>query len=211
MLLYHLVVFLLPFEREMIFFISYGFTLAAFAIGGFAVYQAFKKPDSKSMFFGFPVARVGVLYLLVQLGLSLLFMILGELVIWWIPVLLYAAIMVAGLLGLIAAEITTEEIVKQDAKLKKDSTLMRKLQSKVLQLAAQCEEPLLKKLAEEIRYSDPVSHESIADAEADLSAAVDQLQQAVVDGDPESVAALSRQAMALLDERNRLCKLSKHS
>ena len=119
LLMYHLVVFLLPFEKGPIFFVSYAFTLIAFIVGGSAVYHAFKKPEAKSKFYGFPVARVGLIYLAVQLVLSLLFMILGELIIWWIPVLLYAAILGAGLLGLIATEMTTEEIVRQEAEARK--------------------------------------------------------------------------------------------
>lgn len=209
LVLYNLVVFLLPFDKETVFFVSYGFTMVAFVVAGLAVYHAFKKPDAKSKFYGFPVARIGVIYLGVQLVLSLPFMIMGDNVEAWIPVLLFSIVLGGGLLGLIATELTSEEIVKQDVKLKNASGMMRSIQSKVMQLTTQCEEPMLKKLAEEIRYSDPVSHESIADAEADLSAAVDQIQQAVLDEDMESVATLSRQAMALVAERNRLCKLSK--
>ena len=42
-----------------------------------------------------------------------------------------------------------------------------------------------------------------------LSAAVDELQAAYVDGDSDAVAQLCRKASALLAERNRLCKLNK--
>lgn len=209
LVMYHLVIFVLPFVKGPMFFVSYVFTLIAFGIGGLAVYHAFKKPDAKSKFYGFPVARIGVMYLAGQLVLSLLFMAVGPWILWWIPVMCYAGILVAGLLGLISTEATSEEIVRQDVKLKKDVSMMRSLQSKVWQLSAQCDEPLLKKLAEEMRYSDPVSSGDIGDAEADLAAAVDQLQQAVSDRDLVSVEILSRQAMALLAERNRLCKLNK--
>ena len=67
-------------------------------------------------------------------------------------------------------------------KLKKDVSLMRSLQSKVSQIASQSDDVAIKALAEEFRYSDPVSNDAIADAEADLAAAVDQLQAAFVDG-----------------------------
>lgn len=209
LVLYNLVVFLLPFDRDTIFYIAYGFTLAAFVIACVAVYNAFKKPAVKSKFYGFPVARIALIYLAVQLVLGLVFMIIGENVEAWIPVLLFAIVTGVSLLGFIAAEINTDMIEQQDSKLKNVAVVMRGIQSRVMQLTAQCDEPTLKKLAEEIRYSDPVSHESIADAEADLSATVDQLQQAVADNDMESVATLSRQALNLLAERNRLCKLSK--
>lgn len=207
--LYNLVVFLLPFERYTIFWIAYGFTMTAFLIGFAAIYNAFKKPAVRSKFYGFPIARIALIYLAVQLVLGLVFMIIGDNIEAWIPILLFAIVMCVSLLGFIATDFTTDMIEQQDKKLKNVAFVMRSIQSKVMQLTAQCEEPTLKKLAEEIRYSDPVSHDSVADAEADLSAMVDQLQQAVSDNDMESVATLSRQAMNLLAERNRLCKLSK--
>ena len=67
----------------------------------------------------------------------------------------------------------------------------------------------IKALAEEFRYSDPVSNEAIADVEADLASAVDLLQAAYIDGDQEAMAQLCRKVSATLAERNRLCKLHK--
>jgi hypothetical protein len=87
---------------------------------------------------------------------------------------------------------------------------MRSLQSKVIQLATQSGSPALQALADEFRYSDPVSSPAIADAEADLTAAVDDLQAAFVDGDQDSLEQLCRKASAILAERNRLCKLNKN-
>lgn len=68
---------------------------------------------------------------------------------------------------------------------------------------------VLKAFSEEIRYSDPVSSPAIAEVEADLSAAIDELQQVVVAGDAEAVKTSCRKGMAILAERNRLCKLNK--
>ena len=64
-------------------------------------------------------------------------------------------------------------------------------------------------LAEEFRYSDPVSNEMIAEVESDLIAVVDELQAAFVEGDDLIVEKLCRKASAQFAERNRLCKLNK--
>ena len=117
-------------------------------------------------------------------------------------------------------------IQHQDEKLKKNVSVMRTLQSKVNRLPALCDDPNIQKqvsaLAEELRYSDPVSSEvpseytqatvSVQDelqTEADLTAAIEDLQQAILDGDKVAVMALCRKATVLLAERNRLCKLNK--
>ena len=106
-----------------------------------------------------------------------------------------------------------EEIHNQDGKLRKNVALMRALQSKLNQMAAQCDNPdaasAVKKFAEELRYSDPVSSDALAEIERDLNAAVDELQSAVIDGDSAAVKQLCRKASAILSERNRLCKLNK--
>lgn len=214
LVLYVLVAFLIPFVHTATFWVSFVFTLIAFGVVGAAFYIAFiKNPDAKSRFYGFPIAKIGAIYSLVQLMAGILFMALAALVPAWVTVLVYAIALGAAVIGLISAEAVAEEIHNQDAKLKKDVTLMRSLQSKLNQMAAQCDNPdaaaEVKRFAEEMRYSDPVSSEALADIEADLASAVDELQAAIVDGDSNAVKQLCRKASAVLAERNRLCKLNK--
>lgn len=211
LVIYNLISFVIPFAHTAAFWISYGFTLAAFFVVGASIYIAFiKNPDAKSRFYGFPIARIGVLYGCAQLIVSLIVMALAQWTPWWIPTLVYAIGVGAAVIGLVAADAVVEEIQTQDVKLKKDVSLMRSLQSKISQLASQTDNAGIKALAEEFRYSDPVSNDAIADAEADLAAAVDQLQAAFVDGDNEAMAQLCRKTTALLAERNHLCKLNKN-
>ena len=214
LVLYILVAFLIPFLHTAVFWVSFVFTLIAFGVVGASFYIAFiKNPDAKSRFYGFPIAKIGAIYGLVQLIASLVFMALAAWVPVWVAVLVYAIALGAAVIGLISAEAVVEEIRVQDVKLKKDVTLMRGLQSKVNQMASQCDNPdaaaEVKRFAEEMRYSDPVSSDALAGIEADLSAAVDELQSAIVDGDSDAVKQLCRKASALLAERNRLCKLNK--
>ena len=210
LVLYILIAFLIPFVHTATFWVSFVFTLIAFAVVVASIYIAFiKNPDAKSRFYGFPIAKIGVIYGAVQLLTGIVFMALATIVPAWLAVLVYAIALGAAVIGLISAETVVEEIHIQDAKLKKDVTQMRSLQSKVNQIAAQSENADAKALADEFRYSDPVSNAAIADAEADLAAAVDELQSAYVEGDSETVAKLCRKASALLAERNRLCKLNK--
>ena len=211
LVLYILVAFLIPFVHTATFWVSFVFTLIAFAVVAASMYIAFvKNPDAKSRFYGFPIAKIGAIYGLVQLVAGFIFMALAAYAPVWAAVLVYAIALGAAVIGLISAEAVVSEIHAQDNKLKKDVSLMRSLQSKVNQIAAQSENADVKALANEFRYSDPVSNDAIADAEADLAAAVDELQSAYVDGDSEAMAKLCRKASALLAERNRLCKLNKN-
>jgi len=211
LIVYHLIAFLIPFAKTAVFWLSYVFTLIAFAVAVGAIYIAFaKRPDAKSKFYGFPIAKIGVIYWLAQVVLGILFMALGLWAPWWLAVILYAATFGAAVIGLVSADAVVEEIHMQDEKLQKNVSVMRSLQSKVNQMAAQTGNAEIKALAEEFRYSDPVSNDAIAEAEADLSASVDELQAAIVDGDNAVTLQLCRKVSALLSERNRLCKLNKN-
>lgn len=214
LVLYLLLVFLIPFARTGVYWLSFGFTLVAFGVAGAAGYIAFvRHEDAKSRFYGFPVARIGIVYGAAQLVLGLVVMALASWTPLWLPVLVYVLMLGAACLGLIAADTVVEQIHIQDAKLHKDVRLMRSLQSKLNQLASQCDDSdaasALKKLSEELRYSDPVSSDALTEIERDLSAAVEELQAAVIDADSAAVKQLCRKTSALLAERSRLCKLNK--
>lgn len=214
LVLYILVAFLIPFVHTATFWVSFVFTLIAFGVVTASFYIAFiKNPDARSRFYGFPIAKIGAIYGLVQLIAGILFMALAVYAPVWLAVLVYAIALGAAIIGLISAEAVVEEIRVQDVKLKKDIYLMRGLQSKVNQMASQCDNPdaaaAVKQFAEEMRYSDPVSSEALAEMEADLSATVDELQASIVDGDSNATKQLCRKASAVLAERNRLCKLNK--
>ena len=126
---------------------------------------------------------------------------------------LFAVTLAAAAVGCIAADMMRDEVERQDAKLKKDVSPMRAMQSKANALVNQCDAPelraALQKLAEDFRFSDPVSSDALADVEMSLSACLDELQRSLTDGDLDSAAVLCRRAAATLTERNRLCKLNK--
>ena len=216
LILYILIAFLIPFAKTATYWVSFVFTLIAFCVVAASIYIAFvKNPDAKSRFYGFPIARIGVIYGIAQLIAGLLLMALGQWVPVWVAVLVYAIGLGAAVLGLISADAVAEQIHAQDAKLKKDVAAMRAIQSKLSVLPGQCEDPVtakcLTQLAEEIRFSDPVSSEATQETEADLNALTDELQKAVLENDTAAAQNLCKRCQAVLMERNRLCKLEKGS
>ena len=206
---YHILAFAVPFRHSALFWTSYGFGWAAFAMLGLGAYLGLgRKADAKSKFYGYPIARLAAIYFGVQMVLGFAAMAVSVVPVW-AAVVVYVILLALAALGMIGADAVVEEIHRQDAKLKKDVTFMRDLQSKVNQMAAQTEVPEVKRFAEDVRYSDPVSCEALAEIERDLAAAVDELQAAIVDGDRDAIPALCRKAASVLGERNRLCRLNK--
>lgn len=212
--LFFVLVAVIPFARVAEVTIGIGFALAAFAVASAAVYIAFiKNPNARSRFYGFPIARLGLVYLAVQVVLSFICMAVGAYIPWWISVAVFSVLLAAAVLGLISAEAVVEEIRTLDGKLEKNVARMRQLQSKVNRMADQCDDPdgaeAVRCFAEEMRYSDPVSSEALAGIEEKLADAVEELQSVIADGDSAAIKGLCRKATALLAERNRLCKLNK--
>lgn len=211
---YTLIVLAVPFAKGGMFWLTYLFTAAAFGVQAYVFKLSFEKEvGAKSKFYGFPIARVGVLYLAVQLVLGLVFMALAAVAPVWLALVLYLALLVAAAVGVIATDSIRDEVERQDAQLKKDVATMRALQSKAAALPARCEDTMakaaLEKLAEEFRYSDPVSAPALTDLETDMAATMEELSAAVTDGDNAAVLALCKKISATLAERNRLCKLNK--
>lgn len=216
LVLYHLLILTIPFPANGLFWASYLFTLIAFGIAGVSLFIAFRSGgDIKSKFYGLPIAKVGMTYLAVQLVLSFILMALSAYVFVWIGIALYTVALGAAVIGLVATDTVRDHIVEQNIRLKADVATIRSAQSMLNQLAVQCVDSeaaqLVRKLAEELRYCDPVSSPALKEIEAELSATIGDLQQAVVDDDAPSIEILCKKARAVLAERNRLCKLNKSS
>ena len=213
---YNVIAFALPFGKTAVFFLSWIFTMAAIAAQVYVIRTAFFKGEGvKSKLYGFPIARVGLLYLAVQVVLGLIFMALGTVVPLWLPLVLYVILMGAALIGLITTEGVREEVERQERKLVKDVSRMKKFRALADTLAREnqileAKEPL-KELAEAFRYSDPVSGGALREIEDTLGDDLAHLQDAVALLEKEKALELCRKTKRDLEERNQLCRLNKQT
>jgi hypothetical protein len=208
------IAFAAPFTKTGVFWIAYLFGIAAIAFQIYIFKISFSgEGDAKSKFYGIPIANVGVIYLIAQIIASLLEMILSSMMPLWVALILDVVIVALAIVGSIAADIMRDEIARQDTGLKKNVENMRSLQSVTASLVGLAMNPDTKKimqnLADEFKYSDPVSSEQSCDIEAELQAQAGELQKALIDGDDQSGKELANKMLANLKERNRLCALSK--
>lgn len=209
LIVFHVITFAVPFVHKGVFWVSYVFGLVSFGALALGAYLGLGRGENaKSKFYGFPIARLAVVYFAAQMALGFVLMAIATVPLW-LAAVLYVILLCAAGVGMIGADAVVEEIHRQDVQLKQNVGFMRDLQSKVNQMAAQCADPQVKQLAEDIRYSDPVSSAPLEEIERDLSAAVDDLQAAIADSDSAVIAQLAQKAGNLLAERNRLCKLNK--
>lgn len=216
LVMFLVIAFAVPFQKDIIFWISFAFGLFAIVVQLLTLKLAFSKgEDVRSKFYGFPIAKICLAYLVIQVVLSFIFMSLKSVVTvpTAIPVVAYVLLLGISAIGFIAADAAREEIVRQDGKLSTDTQCMKALRSAVGTLSDQCTDVNVKneltKLAEAFQYSDPVSSDAVNGIEAKLKVQVEELQKAVACTDQASVLESCKQISATLVERNRVCKLNK--
>ena len=217
LVVFNVIAFVIPIPKSAVFWVAYIFGMLAIAAQLLFMNVAFSgKEDIRSKFYGFPIARIGVIYGICQLLLSFAAMALGAFIPVWVPVVVFVIIAAAAGVGLISTDMVREEIEKQDEKLVKDASRMRSLQSKMNVLISQTDaggelKTALDKLADEIKYSDPVSSSATEQIEDELNFNIEELQKAIVDGDNTSALTICKKTSGILAERNRLCKLNKNT
>ena len=214
LIVFSVIAFALPFKMNSLFWLSYLFGILAIVVQVYVLKIAFHGTDSvKSKLYGFPIAQIGIIYMTVQLALSLIFIALAEVAPIWIAVILYVLALAAAAIGFIGADAMRDEIERQDVKMEKDTSCIITLRSLVYPLAGKCADAdaidALKELADEFRYSDPVSNATLKTIEVKLDTAVAKLQEIVSTGKTEEIKSECKKVSELLTERNRLCRLNK--
>lgn len=201
------IAFAVPSAKNTAFWISYGFTVLAFA-AQIAIWKAdFGRAESlKSKFLGFPVVHIGIVYLVVQIIALAVFLFIPTLPIWS-AVVACAAIAGVSAICMITATVGRNEIERVSAKVQEKTFYIKQLQADVELLASTETDTVIKsaltQLAEKIRYSDPMSNEQIADIEDRITVKVADLKS------PADKAKIINELNSLLNERNRKIKILK--
>ena len=210
---FSVIAFVIPFPKNTVFWIAYACGILAILFQLYIFRSSFGKTDARSRFYGFPIARLGIYYLIIQLVVSVIEIALSKFLPAWVVILINVLILAVALIGCITTETMRDEIAKQDAQLKAKVSGLREMQSLSAAMAGQCADETLKrklqKLAEDFRFSDPVSSGKTAEMEMNLLEGLKDLQQALTDGDTKGAETLCGRLSATLAERNRICAVNK--
>lgn len=197
------------------FWCSYVFMLLAFAtaIGGNLMLKT-RATQPKDWFLGYPIMKHCFTYLIAELVLSALFMILDANDCSWVisfalQFLLFAVFATLILSGFLVKDMIQE--VSQNAK--KKTSQLKLLQVDVEMIATASNDQQIKfaytKLAETIRFSDPMSSDALADLENQIAYLVQQAKTYAAMNDVPNALMLSEKINLLLVERNKKCKILK--
>lgn len=205
--LFNVIAFAIPTTKTSTFWIAYVFTAVAFA-SQIAIWKfAFKGADTlKSKFLGIPLISVGITYLIIQIIVFAIFMAF-PIAPTWIAIVVCALILGISAICLIGTETGREEINRVEEKVEKKVFYIKSLQVDIEMLASAESDAdtkaALTKLAEKIRFSDPMSNEVLSDLEAEITTKVKELKTA------ENKLEIITIIDSLITERNKKAKILK--
>lgn len=206
-ILFNVIAFVIPTDKTATFWTAYAFSAAAFAAQIPLWMIALGKSEGlKSKFLGISIIQVGLYYLIVQLIAFAVFASLQTLPVWSATVAC-AVILAIFTLCVIGGRAGANEIKRVEEKVKAKRAFISSLQTDIELLAEGEPDPetkaKLKKLAEKVRFSDPMSHETLGELESRIIAKAEDMK-ALADKE-----APIKEIEELLFERNKKCKILK--
>jgi hypothetical protein len=206
----------IPFRKIAAGWIAFVFCIVSIVIGFFITIYAFKKDEEPiSKVYGFPVFRVGALYTIAQLLVGVIVCVIGSVVIVpvWIVLVISIILLAVAAIGVIATDNTRDIITEQDASVAESTKQVTLFNLDIANVIDCCSKPEIKadlgKLAEEFRYSDPVSSDETKEIETVIADKICILKDSLTTDSDEALKAKILEIKNSLAERNRICKAAK--
>lgn len=207
LVVFAVIAFVAPFEKTPVFWASFVFSLLAICFQIPLWNKALSAETLKSKFLGFPVLHVGIAYLIIQLIVSIIMMAVPGIPLWIaiiVDVLILAiacGLITSGGVARTAIEETEEKIQARTSFIKCLKADVDVLLSKETDTEVKT---ALRKLSDEIRYSDPISNSAVEGIEAEIS---EKLASVPTAG--ENKTNVISEISGLIKQRNIKCKALK--
>lgn len=217
--LFNAVTFILPstiisinrFEMP-VFWISYALIVVSFLAQLLACFYVCRKDSADKVFLNLPILKIGYTAIIASFIVGSVFMVLPIFRMWVgaLVCLIVAGIFIIAAVRVIAA---ANNISAVDEKIKVKTQFMKLavLDAETIMGKATTAEikAEVKKVYEELRYSDYMSNEQLDKVESEIAGHLEQLKNAVLDQDFEIVKIETTELLSLIKERSAKCKLLK--
>jgi len=213
-LAYNLILFVIAgFDHYASFWISYVFVLIAFAsLASVGTLLGKRGMMLRDWLFGYPLVKHSVAYIVVEIILATIFMAVDaeEWKLAFVLQFLALAVYMVFAISCFLAKATITEIEERvEVKTQTIRLLYAEMQTAVQGCSDADLKPTLEKLAEELRYSDPMSNEALADLEGRLANVIGEVKALVLAGQFELAKQNCVTVANLINERNLKCKVLK--
>lgn len=213
-LIYTIIVMFAFGEKNDVFWLSYSFMCISFVANMAIAVYSFKAKDVEAAFMGIPLFSFSIFYFFAELFASLVFMIFRfEFERLTTPTIVQLLILLVFVVFAAIAMISRNAVegVSEDIRMKSQAVKSLGVDVKILE--DQCMDPELKrelhKIAETIRFSDPMTNDTIADLDKMIEGKVSELKYHCNNNDKNSAMQACYQLSAFLSERNQKLILSK--
>ena len=197
--------------HDILFWSSYIFMTVAF-LDIIAIGIAFKTRSykAKDWYLAFPVTKHATIYFVAELVISSIFMALDQTDCpAWLSIVVQLLILAVHIIFVVLCFMSKETIVNVQQKVKDKTTFTKLLQADCEVLAQKAEEPALRialsKLAEQVRYSDPMSNDNLFELEKQITLWVNNIGSCMSVNDFAGAMECCNKASMLLAERNKKC------
>ncbi len=214
--IYVLAFLIIPFNKTAASWISFAFTIVAFAASLVIFNIAFNaKGTVLSKLYGYPIFKVGATYAILQLALGLIVCIIAAFVDvpYWVALLISVFLLGVTVIGVIITDNTRDVVEKVEEETKAAIKTVTYFKISVSGIVDSCEDAALKselkKLDDEFRYSDPVSSQYTKDSEDRISYLLSELREFVESNNVDEATVRIKKISNTLAERNRICKATK--
>lgn len=213
LIVFNVIAFVAPFQKTSTFWVAYTFGVIAIILE-LLVNQKVQASGKtiKSRFYGWSLVIVASVYMVVQIIFSVFFMAASD-ISSRIAVIVYVLSTALCLIGLVSVESSNEIIEQIDMNTERKVFYIKSLESGLRLTAISCTDPDTKKnisdLAEEIRFSDPMSTDELFSIEQKITEKCNEIDSAVKSCEYDAANEKCDQARKLLDDRNEKCKLLK--
>ena len=201
-------------DHTAVFWLSWFFVLLGFAV--MAIVSIFLGKGGLHMrdwIFGFPMVMYTYIYIIGELLLSIVFMLLEYDASWQLAFLLQLVLICIYMVFVVGCFFAKQTVCEVKTNVKDKTMFIRMLRVDAEMLVEKCSDSetkeLCKKLAEDIRFSDPMSNEALFELEKEIAHAVSCCNDAIVAGEFETAKEYCNKASVLLVERNKKCKVLK--
>lgn len=194
------------------FWVAYAFITVALVGQLCCAYLAFKAGNLKKMFYNLPLITVSYTGLVIMLIVGTAAMMIPNLP-SWIGAVVCVLVLAFTAIAVVKANGASEAVERIDEKVKTQTSFIRNLTADAESVLARAKsEPVkaeCKKVYEAVRYSDPMSNESLSVIESKITLKVDEFSSAVGADDTEKAKEIADEIVILVGDRNKKCKALK--
>lgn len=194
------------------FWIEYIFITAAFIGQLVCAYITFKAENLKKLFYNLPLITLSYTGLLLTLIFGGAAMAIPNLPVW-VGAVICLLILGFNAIAIIKAKAAAKLVESVDKKISRQTGFIKNLTTEAESLVSHAKSNEVraecKRVYEAARYSDSMSNIRLADIEEKITAEMQQLSEAVANDDSEIAAAVACELIALIEDRNKKCRLLK--